>query len=213
MKRLAIIILVTFTLAPVLAAQTGPDILRRAMDLRAEIKDYVADVVVTVDMPDVQIPRRTAKVYYRRPDKVAIDSKGIVMIPKEALMLGKMGTEMTRDTSVIILGTKRVNGAPQYTLRVLEKGARRSSDYVLVYVRGDRWTVERMEARSARGLEMAVTWTYQRLQSKYWMPQRLTATIPSRDRSKNKPGTIAVQFNNVRVNTGLSDAKFKEKRK
>lgn len=213
MKRLAISILITLTLAPAFAAQTGPDILRRAMDLRAEIKDYIADVVVTVDMPDVQIPRRAAKVYYKRPDKVAIDSKGIVMIPKEALMLGKMGTEMTQNTSVTVLGVKNVSGAPQYTLRVLEKGAKRSSDYGLVYVRGDRWTVERMEMRSARGLDMAVSWTYQKLQGKYWMPQRLTATIPSRDRSKKKPGTITVQFNNVRVNTGLSDDKFKEHRK
>lgn len=212
MKQLLTILLI-LVVVPACAAQTGADILRRAMDLRAEIKDYVADVVVTVDMPDVQIPRRLAKVYYKHPDKVAIDSKGIVMIPKEALMLGNLGTQMTKDAEVTILGSKKVDGVLQYTLKVKEKGDKTSSDRVLVWVRGDRWTVERLEMHSKNGLEMAVAWTYQKLLNKYWMPQRLTATITPRDRSKKKAGTIVVQFNNVRVNTGLSDDKFKEKRK
>lgn len=216
MRRLLTVILISACCSSAFAAMTGQQILTKAMDLHATIQDYVADVVVTVDMPDVQMPRRMAKVYYKRPDKVAIDSKGIVMIPKDALIMGKLGTELSKNATVTLAGTKIVAGHPVHTLKLAEKGQKRSSDRVLVWIRGDRWTVERMESYTGSTLNMAVDWTYQLLQNKYWLPHLLTAKIsnvPARSTAAPKKGTITVQFNNMRVNVGLKDDVFKEKKK
>ena len=202
------------------AADPGKDILRRALDMAATIKDYSADVNVTVDMPNVKIPERRAKVYFKRPDKVAIDSKGIVMIPKKALVPGNLGAQISKDAQVTLAGTKLQNGVTTYFLKVTPAASEHSNDRILFWVRGDRWTVERMEAQSLGRQELAVTWEYQLVSGKHWMPRRLVATLPPggrvshhmprppEEKPSNKPGVITVSFTNVRVNTGLSDTLF-----
>lgn len=208
------------------AKPSGQDILRKALDISSAIKDYTADVAVTVDMPQVKVPQRSARVYFKRPDKVAIDSQGIVMIPRKALVPGNLGPDIMKGSQVTLAGTTTQNGVPLYFLKVAQVGDMRSSDRLLFWVRGDRWTVERMEAQSAGKQQLAVTWEYQRIGGKYWMPKRLVATLaaasgawhhhgPSQAAPKppNKPGTVTVVFNNVQVNSGLKDSLFVEKNK
>lgn len=206
------------------AAQPGgADILRRALDLAATIKDYSAEVRVTVDMPNVQVPERRAKVYYKRPDKVAIDSKGIVMIPKKALVPGNLGATLDRDTKVVLAGTKRAGNITTYFLKVTPPESKRIDDRLLFWVRGDRWTVERMEVISRGKQQLSVTWEYQQVRGRYWMPRRLVATVapgvtgrhgtpprPPDEKPSDKPGLITVLFTNVKVNSGLSDSLFVE---
>jgi len=230
MRHTLTLILLLTTCAVANAAQpTGKDILRRALDISAAIKDYTADVRVTVDMPDIKMPERSARVYFKRPDKVAIDSKGIVMIPKKALVPGNLGAEVTKDSKVTLAGKKMEGGVPVYFLKVRQTGQKSSEDRLLFWVRGDRFTVERMEAHSANGMEMGVKWEYQLAGGKHWMPSRLVATMKgaamrqrrphfdpdekSTPLASNKPGTITVVFSNLKVNTGLKDSLFVEKAK
>ena len=213
MRRLVFLLAaLTVTASLGLAADTGKDILRRSLDLSAAIQDYSADVVAVMDLPGVQVPRRTAKVYYKRPNKVAIKSRGVVMIPKRALMPGNLGTEITQDTQVHIIGKTTVGGQPLYTLKVIPTGQGKAPDRLLVWVRGDRYTVERMEVYSGPKKELAVNWTYQLIGGQFWMPQTILARIPEWRSSSNtkREGTVSVTFSNVRVNTGLSDDLFKE---
>jgi len=195
-----------------LAADAGKDILRRSLDLSATIVDYSADVVAVMDLPGVQVPRRTAKVYYKRPNKVAIKSRGIVMIPKRALMPGNLGTEITQDTQVQIIGKSTVGGQPLFALKVIPTGEKAGGDRLLVWVRGDRYTVERMEVYSGPKKELSVSWTYQLIGGRFWMPQVIQARMHEwrTGGEAKREGTVAVTFSNVRVNTGLSDELFKE---
>ncbi len=197
------------------AAETGQDILRRSLDLSAAIADYSADVVAVMDLPGIQVPRRTAQVYYKRPNKVAIKSRGVVMIPKRALMPGNLGTEITQDTQVIMVGKSLAGGQPLYALKVIPTGQGGKPDRLLVWVRGDRYTVERMEVYSGQQKELSVSWTYQLIGGKHWMPKTIAARLHEWRTSKGetREGTVSVTFSNVQVNTGLSDELFKEKPK
>ncbi len=218
-----------------LGAQSGKDILRRSLDLSAAIQDYSADVVAVMDLPGVQVPRRTAKVYYKRPNKVAIKSRGVVMIPKRALMPGNLGTEITQDTQVQIVGKSTVGGAVVYALKVIPNeqtappptrrrppdpdepappARSHSQERLLVWVRGDRYTVERMEVYSGQRKELSVAWTYQLISGRFWMPRTIVARLSEwrPDQAWQSEGTVSVTFSNVRANTGLSDDLFKEKK-
>ena len=207
------------------APPSGQDILRRAFDMSAAVRDYTADVDVAVDMPNVKMPERRARVYFKRPDKVAIDSRGIVMIPKQALVPGNIGSELMKNAQVTLAGTKTQGGVSVYFLKVIPAARKHGDDKLLLWVRGDRFTVERMEAYSAGKQQMAVTWEHQLVAGKYWLPRRLVATLtasrsdfphgpPDLDKKTappKKPGTITVVFYNIRVNTGLKDSLFVEK--
>jgi hypothetical protein len=131
---------------------------------------------------------------------------------------------------VTILGKTVQGGVPIYSLKVSQTGKMASSDCVLLWVRADRFTIERMQMQTAGQTSLAVEWEYQRVGGKYWLPKRLVATVsghairrhhhiftPNHSQSatpaSNKPGTVTVQFMNFRVNTGLNDKLFEEKGK
>ena len=137
--------------------------------------------------------------------------------------MGNLGSEITKDSKVILAGQKVQNGVPIYFLKLIHTGARASSYPLLVWVQGDRWTVERMEAQTGGRREFAVQWEHQLVSGKYWLARRLVATIPSRDWSREGhhgrsgaaatgEGKVTVEFSEVRVNTGLSDTLFEEKK-
>jgi len=196
------------------AAESGRDILRRALDLNAGVLDYTADVLVVMDLPNLQVPRRTAKVYFKRPNKVAVKSRGIVMIPKRALMPGNIGTEITKDTRVDVVGKATVAGQLIYCLRVTDPKPRADNERLLVWVRADRYTVERLEVYTRGRKDLGVAWTYQLLEGRYWMPLHIAARVYNwrGGSDKQSAGTITVDFRNVRVNTGLTDDVFEERK-
>lgn len=208
------------------ASLSGADILKRALNLQAAVRDYSADLRITVDMPGVKMPERSAKVYFKRPDKVKLESRGVVMVPKKALMMGDLGQEMAKNGKVTLVSQTVRDGAPLYFLKLTPTGDRASSDRVLVWVRGDRFTVEKLEAHYGGRRELSVTWQHHLVGGKHWLPRQLKAEVPARRlRSRREehgmppspgqpsftgPGRISVTFSNVRVNTGLPDSLFVE---
>lgn len=214
MKRIIILIICLALSSAALAAESGLDILRRSLDLSAAIRDYSAEVVVVTDLPGLQVPRRTATVYYKRPDKVAVKSKGVVMLPKRALMPGNIGTQISKDTTVQIIGKSNSGGVPVYALKIIPTSGGSGRERVLVWVRGDRFTIERMEVYDGPKKVMGVTWTHQLIGGKHWMPHVISAQLFDFGRSGGKrEGTVSATFSKVTVNTGLSDELFKETKK
>ena len=213
--RRAVWLLVLMTLySTAYAAESGRDILRRALDLNAGVLDYTADVLVVMDLPGLQVPRRTAKVYFKRPDKVAVKSRGIVMIPKRAIMPGNLGSEITKDTRVDIASKSTVAGYTLYCLKLTDPNPKPEAERLMVWVRGDRYTVERMEVYTGQRKNLGVTWTYQLIDGRYWMPLHLGARVFNwrTGTDKQGQGTVTVDFNNMRVNTGLKDDLFEEQK-
>lgn len=197
------------------APLTGEQVLRRALDLRAGVQDYTAEVLVTVDVPGITIPQRLATVYFKRPDKLHIESKSVVMIPRQALLMGNLGSEIAAESQVLLAGTQTQNGVPVHFLKIIPTGQRASSDRVLLWVRGDRFTVERLELHTGGQRQVAVSWEHQLVVGKYWLPRRLEARVPSRPRGESAPaapkeGTVTVEFRQIKVNTGLRDELFTE---
>ncbi len=50
-----------------------------------KVKDYSADVDIKVDVSFLKVPEMKAKIYYKQPDKMYIESDGFAMLPKDGL--------------------------------------------------------------------------------------------------------------------------------
>jgi hypothetical protein len=208
------------------ASLTGPEILKRALDLQAGLQDYTATVQVSVNMPGVQMPQRTAKLYFKRPDKLHVESKGVVMIPRQALLMGDLGTQLAKRARVLLAGKGQNDGAPLYFLKVLPPEGQATTDRILVWVRGDRFTIEKLEVYKGGEREIAVQWEHQLVGGRFWLMRRLKAEVRGRQTRQRThgpsdpdtgpagtgPGTITVVFSGVRVNTGLPDSLFVERK-
>ena len=205
------------------AGLTGVEILKRALNLQASVRDYTATIRVTVDLPGVKMPERTATLYYKRPDKVHLESRDLVMVPKQALVMGELGSAVAKESQVVLAGRSQRDGVPYYFLKVTPNDARSRSDRLLVWVRGDRFTVERLEGYAGAERQFAVSWEHQLVANRYWLAKRIVAALPGRrargphasresaaSHSKTGPGTITVEFSDLKANTGLPDSLFVE---
>jgi outer membrane lipoprotein-sorting protein len=190
-------------------ALTGPDILRRALDLSAEVQDYTAQVQMTSNLPDVQSQFAPFTVYFKRPDKVSVKSRGLVIVPRDALTFGNLAQRIEQGTQILLVGTKTVGGVPYYSLKLIPKESRDPSR-VLVTIEGRHWTISQMQVVEGAKTRAAFTWEYALVDGRFRMPAKIRCHIPGLPmQGANQPGEVTVSFSGYKVNSGLGDELFK----
>lgn len=206
-------------------ALTGDEILKKALNLREGIKDYTAQVAVTTDFEDVDIPDRQITLYYKAPDKVHVDSDGVVFIPKRVVNLHSLGSEIAKDSRVMLLGKKTVSGRLLYSVKVLAPERDPNTDApanrqykngpaavdnqrLLIWVWGDNWTVQKMQMYRGSNQLFEVRWTHQKIAGRYWMPQWIIFAASSGQLPHGGKGEVRMHFKQIKVNTGLKDSLF-----
>src|SRR5690606_31267132 len=70
-----------------ISAQTkDPDkILDEVKKKFASVKDYTVDVNIKIDVNFLKVPESRAKIYYKAPDKIHVESESFAMLPREGL--------------------------------------------------------------------------------------------------------------------------------
>ena len=67
-----------------------------------KIEDYTVFVKIKVDVDFVKIPEREVKIYFKKPDKIHIESEGFVMLPKEGLNFSPLSLLNSNYTSFYV---------------------------------------------------------------------------------------------------------------
>ena len=202
--------------APAVApADVAPaDMLARAVNWQKGIKDYTATVLVETNIPGVDMPQRKAKVYVKPPDKVHVESKGIVMIPKRALLFGDLAREIKKNTKALHVSTSTAKGRTIHCLKLVpveENGDRpKDEPRILVWIDGKRWTVEQVKILAGDKTLVSVKFSYVKTGG-FWMPQKVACLIPKGTLGSEKAGRLSVAFDDYKVNTGLTDEFFQRK--
>ncbi len=189
---------------------SGEEIIRKALDLNKEIADYRAEVAVTTDIEGVDIPVRHITVYYKRPDKMRVDSKGVVFVPKAAIGLHSLGTLITESNRCVLAGEKQVNGRQLYFVRALPPEGSDDDERVLVWIWGDNWTVQKLQVFRGQQQLFQVRWVYQRIVDEYWMPKWIIFTASTGRLPGRKRGEVTLHFSKIEVNLGLKDDIFEQ---
>ena len=225
MRLLTLALLSLAVCASCLAAPVPMDILTRALTLHKGVKDYTAMVNVQTDVPNMEIPNRTAKVYVKPPDKTYIESGGqFVFIPKRALLFGDVAKDIGRHAKVVLAGAKKLGPATIYTLKIIptdvappkpapgrpmSQSRPAGAPRIMITVNGTRWTMERVQILAGAKTMATIDFTYTQVRG-FWMPTRVAATVNGVPGTP-KPGHFAITFSDYQVNTGLTDQFFADK--
>ncbi len=207
----AIIALCLIATGPTAAEDLAPrEVLARTLALHDGVQDYTAHVRVTTDIPDFDIPVREFTVYIKRPDKVKIESTGLVIVPKDVLLLGDLKRHLAEAGQVTLAGVNREGSRPLYCLKITpEMAAKR--DRLLLWVEDERWTLTKTELWGGANRYLTVYWKHVQVNERFWMPAEVKCEISGGVLRGARPGTITVTFTDYRVNTGLSDELFESK--
>jgi hypothetical protein len=188
----------------------------------SELKDYTADVNVHFDMETFKTPDMQAKLYFKAPDKMKVESKGVFFFPREG---GYFNPGLfKKDDFEIKMLEPAAEGKKEVRLRIVpKKKEKMGREFVLLIDRKDD-LVREIHTSRFDGRETKAKIEYGTYGS-FELPRYilLTLDLPSVDpgekrgfgpfeqKSERVTGTIEITYTNYRVNTGLKDDMFKSK--
>ena len=212
------------------APPTAAQILLNVEQRGADVRDYIVDVQAEVDMERMRIPRMKATMYFKRPNKVHVESPSFAMLPREGLALDPAAMREQYDVSLV--GVDDTAGIKIYKLQLAAKAASTRLRQMFVWVNGSHWTIMKMETIPYQGRVLTMLFTYALFEGKYWLPQSMKVEFeaPGRDttgvrsdpaiapspqwdemRRPLRSGSISLVYANYRINTGLGDEMFERK--
>jgi len=209
--------------APRITAQQDPyQLLDRVQAVYGILDDYKVDIEATVAMQGLSVPKMTATMYYKKPDKVHIESEGFAMLPRDAVGFNPAAFEKDAYDAVI-QGKESIRGIPCTKLKLLARDDSIRLQRATLYVDESRNVVMRMDADPGEGASVQADFSYSKVNGKYWLPKGIEIVMasPMRFRRPNmkkqadgedSKATITIRYRNYAVNKGLSDSLFENKK-
>lgn len=215
-----IIVFAVFAGGIAFSAITAKQVLENASRNYVIINDYTVDAKLTINSPSIQIPETNVKIYYKKPDKVHVDSKdGLVILPKNGLITGDPVKSFKSADELSITGSANVDGRDCYVIRAnFTKGDRPVES--MVWIDKKDWLVMRISVNPGYGPSVDVSLKYSKADGKYWLPVYTKAklSIPPMMRGRGRfkqgvpqPSVAIIRFSNYIINKGINDSVFVEK--
>ena len=231
MKNVNVIILTVFIIiCGVFTAQPQADITVSQIVAQlqkssfSDIEDYIVDIRAELDMENVQIPPMEVKVWFRKPDKIHMESDGFAMLPREGLIIDP-GYFNEENFFITMTGMDTIDSMPLYALDLVPKKEEIRVKKLAMWVSADPWLIMKIRAAAWQGHASEIVFRYGRVGDKYHLPASAHAEIsmppmgratPDMSASKeesgkqDRKGHLTIEFRNYRINTGFSDDIFGE---
>ena len=191
---------------------TGSQIIAKALDLREGINDFSARFAIHTDIEGLDIPDSSGTVYFKRPDKLKVEpDRGLVVLPKDAVMLTRISTAIKAGADITIVGQRETPGGIVYGLKIVPKQDKEGIR-LMAWVNGKDWTMQKMEVWRGTTRTMSIAWEHTLVQERFWLPRSVSCDVAHRPR-RGQPrmeGTASITLSQYRVNTGLPDTLFPE---
>ena len=203
-------------------------IFQRVQSRLDSVRDYSAEITVDVDIPNLRMPKKTLKIFYKKPDKFTVKTTGFAIVPKMGLIPSQIDL-LTENTMQEIRSLPDQNEDNAYIIDVhpLEPTVKIETT---VWINAESWTIDKILLAAAGSGESVITIQYDKIDG-IWLPRNTTVylnllhSIPQAQRpsvefpvgyhgkgSGDEPmnGIIYIEFSNYRLNQGLDDKLFEK---
>ena len=120
MKHLIILILILVNIG--LAQSKDPnEIINNVITNFNKVNDYQVDVNIKVDVEFIKVPETKAKIYFKQPDKVHLESEGFAMLPKNGMEFSPSSL-LKKDYTAIYEQDVNLNGLRTSIVKVIPLG-------------------------------------------------------------------------------------------
>lgn len=189
----------------------------------SELKDYMVDVKVHFDIETLKAPDMQAKLYFKAPDKMKVESPKIFFFPKEG---GYFNPSLfkKKEFEVKLLERLILDGKNVVRLKLTPTDTGISNKVFVLTIDTDRNLIKEIKISPSEGREIKAAIEYGMFNG-FELPIRidLQLDIPEGEpsgmreftqfgqRAKRITGKVQITYSNYKVNSGLSDEMFKEK--
>ena len=186
------------------------------------LRDYTADVNVHFDIEALKAPDMQARLYYKAPDKMKVESKRIFFLPKEG---GYFNPSLfkKKDFDMKVLERLIYDGKKAVRLKLTPMDADTYHKGYILTVDTDRNLIREIKISPSEGREVKATIEYGIFRN-FELPTHINLELdmPSEEpsgmkeftqfgqKTKKITGKVEITYSNYQVNVGLSDEIFKD---
>ena len=187
------------------------------------LKDYIVDVNVHFDIEALKAPDLQAKLYYKAPEKMKIESKRIFFFPQEG---GYFNPSLfkKKDFDIRLVERLTYDDRKAVRLKLTPMDMDTFNKGFVLTIDTDRSLIREIKMLPSEGREVKATIQYGMF-NKFELPTHidLQLDMPSEEPSgmkeftqfgqkpKRITGKVELTYSNYQVNSGLSDEIFTEK--
>ncbi len=226
-----IFLLLAIVTIAVSAQSKDPDkILDEVKKSYDNIEDYSVDVTIKMDVSFLKVPETKAKIYYKKPDKVSIKSNQFALLPKGALNISPTSLLKGKYTAIFDR-FEDFEGNKTAVIKTIPLGESSDvalstfwvdlSDHIIRKIEistkvNGTFTIELKYNRDTKYKQLPASIVFEFNVSKLNIPKRFTGQEDGEKTDtaqvRSNIGKVFIDYSNYKVNQGLSDSIFEEKK-
>jgi len=212
-------------------ASDADTLLAKVVDGFADVRDFIVTIDAEVKMEQVQVPNMHATMYFKKPDKIHFDSEGFLFVPRDGIALNPVVLSDRYNAS--LMESEKLDGKMLYKLQLAAKETKTKLRQMYVWIEAVNWTIAKIETIPYEGRTLSMVFTYGFVQEKFWLPAKIVFSFGSAGergkasdnlssqqteqfgqmpRTMPRNGSVAILYSDYKVNTGIDDSVFKEKK-
>lgn len=179
------------------------------------IKDYQAEVTMTIKGPQISINRMPMTIYYKQPDKFKLDAKAGMAFAPQGVFTGNPAARFSAGSKPAYLKNEKIRGIDCWVYTAAD--AAHPGATAMIWVDSKRIVVIAIELKWQINLKSE--WEYIKIGDIY-LPSRIKAEIETpvmqggmhhRFSQSQSKSTAVVVISKYKLNKGLPDSLFIEK--
>jgi len=190
----------------------------------AGLQDYIVDIQVHFDIETFRAPDLQARLYYKVPDLLRIESKRVVFFPRDGGYFNPAQFKQ-EDYTILFLGYVAYDKKKAVQLRLIPKKIKGATQDMVLTIDSARLLLQEMLLTQTGGKEVRAVFTYGTFGG-FELPtfSRLILNLPAAEpgmaqgfgaipdggEEKRVSGEITISYSNYKVNTSLGDELFKK---
>jgi outer membrane lipoprotein-sorting protein len=226
MRILIIILLLTSTILP--QTKNADEIINKVKNKFESVNDYKVDLKIAVDMEFLRIPKVSATVYFKQPDKMKMDSRDFAVLPKEGINFSPINL-LNKNYTSIFVKEDTLKGNNVNVIKIIPLSD--STDVILstLWIDSQNNVIRKVETTTKNRGTLVASLNYDKM-IKFGLPSEMIFSFnvenpklpemmemetggvkkPLGKTSKNLAGKIKVTYSNYEVNKGIDDSFFED---
>ncbi len=191
-----------------------------------KFEDYEVDIHIKVDVDFLKVPESEAKLYFKQPDKIHVESEKFALLPRQGLDFSPLGLLSGKYTA-LYEQEDTIRDIPTSIVKIIPLG--NDNDIILstFWVDQTRNLIIRMESTKKPTGTFSIDFTYGEYDDNYELPSQMVFTFSidrlmlprgmdgqldadddNNKKSNSTTGKVYITYTNYRINQGLPDELF-----
>ncbi len=193
------------------------------------VKDYEVKVNIRVDVDFLKVPETSAKIFFKQPDKIHFQSERFALLPKEGLDVTPVGLLKDKYTA-IYQKEDSVNGIKTIVIKVIPLDEKSDIILTTLWIDQSKNIIRKAESTTKLNGTFTIELKYDN-DFKYPLPSEMIFSFnvdrmniprgisgeiessPDKEKKpKNTIGKVFITYSDYKVNKGISDKIFEDKK-